>query len=317
MCNLIDNLDKNSYIGSSIINNLNNLTSFAKNIFAKHDELRITEVTDEDIQSFVNAQLGREYQKGDKCKKVNKYAAIEIVSYDETGEVTRYLTVMQYYMEYVYKMFFCEDRKHYFSLQTLNANAKEFPDPDGYTDFEDDFMRGLDYTYMKAYAALFNLLFDSIMDELDDTSLLDEVYNLCKKFPVEYDYDDYDDVLVREVNIDDIPHIELEYKSFGKQKSVGFANLRFLSTYETTTVVVRFVNVDIKGYTPRFEVINNSYADTSAWVSRKLVDIAWGEWVEPDACELKITKNNSELGCVRIKVYVIENPEIVAYICGM
>lgn len=33
MNSLIDNLDRNSYIGSSIITNLNNMTFFAQNIF--------------------------------------------------------------------------------------------------------------------------------------------------------------------------------------------------------------------------------------------------------------------------------------------
>lgn len=140
---------------------------------------------------------------------------------------------------------------------------------------------------------------------------MDEVFNLCNKFPVEYDYD-YEDILIHDVDLECLPHIELENKN---KKSVGYIQLDSLKNYETTIVIVRFNNVNIKNYTASYHVIENSYVDLSVLESYKYVDVEWGEWVESDAIELKITKNNSErIGALKIKVYVKQNSEIVAYI---
>lgn len=313
MNSLIDNLDRNSYIGNSIIVGLNNMTYFIQNVFSKHEELRITEVTDQDIRSFKNF-IGEEvHDEEEISQKVNRNVALALPTYDLNTDTsgTKYQTVAEYYLEFINDQFNNPSlgrTRELYSLEILDLKAEDFPDPGLYMDFEFRFRD------MKTYAAMFNTAFDNIIEKLNDTDFLCEVFNLCKKFPCEYDGYSYD-VLVRD--IDSIPHIELKYKAHGvfESQSVGYANLGFLKDYETTTVLVKFVNVNIKNYTAHYHVIENSYIDTSTWDSYKYVDVAWGEWVESDTLELHITKNNSEnIGTLKIKVCVKENPEIVAYI---
>lgn len=305
MTNLIDNLDKNSYIGNSIISNLNNMTFFAQNIFSKYDDLKIVEVTNEDIKSFADCFV-EEYEESEISQKVNRNAAIETAT-------AEYQTVTEYFLEFLNNMFdnpkIGRTRKLY-ELQTLEAMSEDFPDASLYTGFDMMFM------FMETYAAMYNTMFNNVMGKLDDKCFLDEIFNLCKRFPVEY-LSEYYDVLMREVDIlwfD--PHIELEYKSYGESMSkVGYADLVFLGDYETRTVIVRFVNVNLDNYTPSYHVIENYCLDTSTWTTLKYADVEWGEWVDSDAVELKITNNNSKkLGTLKIKVYVKQNPEINAYI---
>lgn len=314
MSSLIDNLDRNSYIGNSIITNLNNMTFFVQNIFSKHNELRINKVTNEDVKAFAECFAEDDYDENELSQNVNRNVAIELPIYNletNTSE-SKYQTVTEYFLEFTKNMFdnpTVGRTKQLYSLQTLESLAEDFPDPSNYTSF------GLSFLHMKTYTALYNTFFNKLTKELEDKSFLEEAFNLCKRFPVEYNYD-YNDILMRYINFESIPHIELEYNSYGiKEKSIGYANLGILNDYETTTIIVRFVNVNIDNYTANYHVIENNYLDISTWNSYKYVDVEWGEWVESNALELKITKNNSSnLGTLKIRVSVKQNPDIVAYI---
>ena len=228
MGNLIDNLDKNSFIGNSIITNLNNMTFFAQKLFSKYEYLRISEVTNEDIKALADAFAEGNYNSEDICQKVNKNVAIELPTYDLATDTlgTKFSTVSEYFLEFVHNMFDNSEMgrtRQLYSFQTLNSVAEDFPDPSNYTGF------GLMYFYMKTYVAMFYTIFDDVKDELDDSSFLEDVFNLCNKYPVEYN-DEYDELLVRYLDMEDIPHIELEYVQHGhfSEKSIGYANLGFL-----------------------------------------------------------------------------------------
>mgnify|MGYP004654030795 CR=1 FL=1 len=285
MESLIDNLNKNSYIRNSIITNLNNMTFLIQNIFSKHNELKINE--------------------SDISRKVNRNVAIELP--DVSG--TKYQTVTEYFLEFIKNMFDDPTQgrtKQMYSLQTLETLAEDFPDPSSYQYFSYSFM------YMENYVALYNTFFNNLIEKLEDNSFLEEVFSLCKRFPVEYN-SDYDDVLVRYIDLASMPHIELEYmfNEFLKRKYVGYALLGGLGSYKTTTVIVRLFNVNLENYTVHFDVIENqSGVDVGRYAN-----IEWGDWIEANAIELKITNiSGARFGTLKIKVCVLENPEIVAYI---
>lgn len=312
MCNLIDNLDTNSFIGNSIITSLNNLTFFAQKIFSEYENLRLSSIPDGRILALpeeVREELEDEMDD-DSDHKVNKNVAVE-VQICGTLEY-KFSTVSEYFSGYIHDLFFNPSTRLDFSLQKLNAISAKFPDPSGYDSL------GMFYSAdILMYVFLFEQIFGIIlyeMDHLDDNEFIEEVFNLCKKYPVEYN-DEYNDIFIRKVDIEDSPHVELEYKSmFGiMEKSIGYASLH-LTDYETKTVIVRFVNVAKEEYSVRFEEIENSYTNFSG-ASGKYVDIEWGEEIEDSTFELKITKNNSEiLGSFKLKVYVNGDENIVAYI---
>ena len=238
--------------------------------------------------------------------EINKNVAIKL------GE--EYKTVTEYFKESVSSLFndpeYKRTRKLY-SLQKMEeCVATGVPNNIMYIG-----LKCIGFGEMELYLMLFTNIFDGLMKKLDDVDFLDEVFNLCKRFPVENN-EDYNKIFMRQNHLDTLPHIELEYESFGsKCKSVGCAHLGILAAYDTTTVLVRFVNVYIEEYTVSIDVINNEYADWSSYDMRKYVDVEWGEWVESDAIELKITKNNSiNSGILNLKLYVKENPEICAFI---
>ena len=291
MTNVIDNLDVNSYIGISIITNLNNITFFAQNLFAKHNDWRISKA--------LNKDFGEIYQ-------VNKNIAMEI------GE-NESKTVSEYFESFIYNMFNNSERtitKHSFRLENLNAMSADYPDPDNFTDFH------LSYVFMDAYVSLFEAIFAKILEKIENSDFIHEIYSLCKKFPVTYD-EDYDEILMREINTWD-SHIELEYTQWGtKINCIGYANLICsLRGYETTVVLVKLVNINIKNYTVSYHIIENDFFDINSMDEYKYVDVEWGEWVDSNIIELKITKNNSEFGNLKMKIYIKEKPDIMAYIKG-
>lgn len=290
MSSVIDNLDRNSYIGNSIITNLNNMTFLTQNIFLKHDDLRISEIPN--------------------GKKVNRNVAIELRIFDGERNTSKYKTVTEHFLECLGEML--HDPKLY-NLQTLERLAEKWPNPSDYTKFH------LMFLFMEEYATLYNIFFNKVIEKLNDKFFLEEVFNLCKRFPVEYD-SDYKGIFMRDVDLTSIPYIEIEdckYKYIGN--CVGYAFVvGNINNYETRVVIVRFVNVNIEKYTANFQVIENRYLFTNS--DKRCVDVEWGKWVESDALELKITRNNlnydSEIGSFKIKVCVKQNPEIVAYIEG-
>ena len=136
MNSLIDNLDRNSYIGSSIITNLNNMTFFAQNIFSKYNDLRICEVTDNDINAFIDCfpfVLEGKYEEREISQKVNRNVAVELPIYDIETYIsgTKYQTVTGYFLEFLNNMFDNPElgrTKQLYSLKTMDTLAGDFPD---------------------------------------------------------------------------------------------------------------------------------------------------------------------------------------------
>ena len=304
MMSVIDNLNANSYIGNSIINSLNNMTFLAQNLFLKYPDLKMTEVANKDsLKSLAEDLLGfaLDDMDMDMTQRVNANVALEI-------EENEFKTVTEYFKEFISNVF---SNPKSFSLEYLDDAMEEFPDPSGYTSF------GLMYSCMGIYVTLYNSIFENILRKLDDSDFINEMDNLIQRFPVEYN-EDCKDILVRNCNMEySGPHIELEYTSYGsKQSAVCYAELGMFEDYETKVVLLKFKNMKLKNYTAHYEIIENSYIDTSTWDSYEYVDVEWGDWVDTNTLELKITKNNSEtMGSFKIKITVAEDPSIMAFIC--
>ena len=311
MTKLIDNLDTSSYIGNSILNDLNNITFLLQNIFAKYKEFRVHKTdsiifkTKEQEKQWIEAGFELEYVR------VNANLALEI-----DKEESRYQTIIEYYKEFLHNMFDNNETgwtRQLYSLQTMDSICAEFPDPSNYTNFF------FFYTYMEVYVNLYCISFEKILKKAEtDISFLSELHNLCQRFPINYDSDingdDYFKALYRDCKRSaSVPYIELQCRD---SVSIGYMNLvTELESYETRIIQVRLRNIKRKNYTIRMNIIENEYIDMSNWESYKYVDIEWGEWIEENVVELKITKNtDSSLGTLKMKLYIAEDPDIVAYI---
>ena len=63
------------------------------------------------------------------------------------------------------------------------------------------------------------------------------------------------------------------------------------------------------------KIIENEYFDFETYESHKYVDVEWGEWVDHNVLELKLSKyNDNKMGTIKIKITIVEDPSIVAFI---
>jgi hypothetical protein len=292
--NALDNIRENSYVGKSIVDSLNNMTYFAQRIFTKYPELKIDKV-----------ELSKEK---DDYYRVNINAALN-------WEDNVYKTVAEYYKDYISSDFINNSN---FSLDCWDRNAEK---TSRYVGYEFVLMSTL---YMYAYIKLYNKIFESILERIDDSDFLNEVSNMIQKFPVEYNLD-FENILVRHIETEHCePHIEIEYNTglWGIKKSaLGYASLGWLclKDYETTVILLKFKNMKIKNYTVNYKIIENEYSelDLSSNETYKYIDVEWGEWVDKDVLELKISKNNSsKFGTFKIKITIKEDSDVEAYICN-
>lgn len=303
MLGIIDNLDMNSYIGSSIIESLNNLTFFAQKLFSKHVDMRICKITNPFFEALAKEFPEENTDVDDISQKVNSNVALEI---GDEG----YKTIAEYFKSFIKQMFNNEKlnrTRQAYTLDTMNSCSADFPDTSSYTVYS------LMYTNMKTYVALYNTIFTNILSNLENHDFLEDVYELVHRFPVMYDKE-YENIFMRKVEHNG-PYIEFEFPSSDKPPVIGYAKLGSLENYATTVVWVKFRNIDIKGYTAHWSTIENSYVDFTTWDSHKYVDIEWGEWVDNDVSELRITKNNNaSFGNVKIKITINQDPSIVGFI---
>ncbi len=302
MLNLIDNLNKNSYIGSSIILNLNNITFFTQNLFLKYPDLKVTD-NNENLKKYMETDE-------DIHQRVNANVALEIDEMNEEFDtVKKFKTVTEYFSERITNVL--NDREK-FEVKHMDELVDEFPDIMEYTVFDANFI------YMQFYTALFKSVFENVLNKIEDLQFTNDIYNLIQRFPIEYCMEDYENTVIRNLDVERAqPHIELEYTSlFGtKQSSMGYANIGMLDEFETKTVLLKFKNMKLKNYTANYEIIENSYVDTDTWQTCEYADVEWGKWVDNNSLELKITKWTSEnFGSFKMKVKVEEDPNVIAFI---
>lgn len=305
MMKVIDSLNENAYIGNSIMNSLNNMTFFAQKIFLEYPDIRVEQVEDKEAcNSILEEVFGvglEDMEIADSSIKVNANVALETLSEDN-----EFQTVGEYFKSFLSNVF---ERPETFSLEYLDNAMEEFPDETGYSVY------GMLNVSMVYYVTLYDTIFEKIKNKLNDIDFIGELDNLIQRFPVEYN-ETYKDVFVRGYNAQNSgPHIELECSSSGSK--AGKLDLGWFEDYETKVVLLKFKNMKLKNYTAHYEIIENSYIDTSTWKSYEYVDVEWGDWVDTNTLELKITKNNSLGlgGSFKIKITVAEDPSIMAFIC--
>lgn len=288
LLNLVENIDFNSYIGKSIIDNLNIFTDFIQTVFAKISELRIKEV---DLE-------------GEKSVKVNRNAAIW---WDYYG---RYMTITEYYKECVnYTLF------DYMGITKDNHRLKDMLGDDGFPNYFTFQKCEVSFFKMRYYNALWIDTYINILDKIKDDKFIDELYNICSTHTLELD-DEYEDILIRRINYSK-PHIEFIYKSvIGNklQRKVGYFDIGtelLLRKYDEIRVGINVRNFN-GGITLRREVIQNFCIGTGSM--SKYVDVEWGDSNDCDF-EIIIYKNNDIMsGAFKMKVYVKEYPDIVGYL---
>ena len=287
LSSLIENLEPSSYIGNSILTSLNNLTFFAQKVFLKHDE-------------FYNLKAIVEYGI-----KVNKNIAISVAD-------SKYKTIAEYYRQFIQDTFFEDgsgDIKECFEEWSILS-----------IDYEDEeaSFETMSYSFDALFGNIifYNMFFieflSKLAERIDDYEFLNEIYDLCQKFPIVFE-EEYYNIFIRD--IEDEPHIEIIYKD---DTYVGVAELFGLKDYDYTTLLLKFVNINIKGYTVHFDIIKNEYLDWDTFETYDYVDdVEFGEWVERGTLELKICKFNDyryTQGKVLIKISINEDSDVVAYI---
>ncbi len=330
LSNLMDNLGPSSYMGSAIMTSLNNMTYFAQRIKAKYKGFRDYEVSliktfssEEDGEMEESFWIGKkasaeffvvadEYLIIDS-QNVNNNFAIETIG---TGD-KKYKTVAEYFKNFIKSAFYDNDgeRKEIYNLEYMNYVCKDFPAMFHYGNFKTLFSE------MEKYVGLFNGFFQDVLfeivDEGGEIEDINEVYNLCQKFPLEYN-EDYERVLTRKIDLKK-PYIELEYNEswLNSGNGIGYIDIFKLEDYITTIIRLKFVNLDMRRYQPQGEVLENSYYCMSTGNTYSYADVEWGKWLDGNTLELKITKNNSYsggIGSLKIKIWVNEKPDVVAFI---
>ncbi len=303
LMSIVDNINPNSYIGNGIITNLNNITFFAQNIFSKYSELRINKIKNKDAELFSKVLcevFGGNYNEDDTWMKVNMNAALEIGN--------QYQTVVEYYNKIIHDRFESSEVVERYGLEFMDNASDSFPE-DIFYSFEIHFMN------MKWYVALFQKLFSTVSERLKDLEFLNTVYNLTRRFPVEYN-DEYQEKLVRETENIDSAYIEIEEDINGKiKKKVGYKNID-LKYGETKTILLRFKNMNLKQYTVCYKKVKDGY-----WIGcdyyKGYVDVEWGEWRKDNELEVKLTpciQPSCGSGELKLKFYIKQDPDITACI---
>ena len=292
LLNVIENIDFNSYIGNSIIENLNSFTGFIQAISAKNSDLRIKEVK-------VN---------GEKVAKVNRNAAIWL---EFQGA---YMTIIEYYKKSVINTFFDYDTGHTKDAYTLDNMLGE----DGFPNYSLFQSFRINFSYMKLYKALWTDIHSRILDKIKSNDYVDEINSICSMYPLEID-DEYEDIFIK--NVDKTkPHIEFVYKSaFGNKmkKTIGYLDIGvelMLMEYGEIKVGINVKNLySDDGIIITRQIIENSYFDFDSMNLYKYVDVEWGDSDKYDF-QLIISKNtDSRTGTLKMKVYIKDYPNIVGY----
>lgn len=289
MQNVIGQLDFDSYIGSSIANSLNNLTFFAQNLFAKY-------IDPEDCI------------EGLDDRHPNKTAALPIPLDIDKEE---FQTVSQHYKRFINTVFHNEETGHtrqLFAFDSIEEVCSDFPDPTQYTLFQTLFLSH------DLFIKLYRNIFKRLTSILENSQALDPIYNLCQRFPVTYD-NSFEKELVHKFDLTK-PYIEIEYP-FGKTKQTGinYAFVPFLEDYGTTVLRLKFKNIPFDSFSVNRKIIENEYFDFETYESHQYVDVEWGEWVDHNVLELKLSKyNDNKMGTIKIKITIVEDPSIVAFI---
>ena len=289
MQNVISQLDEGSYIGSSVLNSLNSLTSFAQSMFSKFVDYRGCAKEIEDY-------------------KLNKTAALSaelLIDEDENG----HLTIAQYYKKFLSEYLENKDDRRRYTLQAMEKVCAEWPDLSRYRGLDD--ANACPYAFRQLYANLFA----KVTALLEMQNGVDEIYDLIQRFPVVYD-PAFRKELIREFDWTK-PYIEIEYPTLGgrsKQCDINYAQIPLLQNNGTTALILRFKNMKRENYAVRWNVLKNENVMTDK--TKPFVTVEWGNWVEKDVLELKITKNhNRNIGELVIQISVKDEPDLAAYIC--
>ena len=292
LINVIENIDFNSYIGNSIIENLNSITCFIQAVFAKIVDLRIKEVKD----------------GGETSAKVNRNAAIWL-EFDGA-----YMTISEYYKKHVTNTFFQYDTGNTKDAYSLDKMLDEngFPNYSTFQNF------GTNFSYMRFYKSMWVDIHSMILDKINNNEFVDEIYNICEIYPLEID-DEYEEIFIKKVD-ESKPHIEFIYKSvFGKkiEKKISYMDIGLelmFKEYDKIEVGINVRNLHRDGgITITRQIIENSYFDFGSMSTYKYVDVEWGDSDKYDF-QLIISKNNNErFGNLKMKVYIKDYPDIVGY----
>ena len=255
LINVIENIDFNSYIGNSIIENLNSITCFIQAVFAKIGDLRIKEV-----------KAG-----GETSAKVKRNAAIWL-EFDGA-----YMTISEYYKKHVTNTFFQYDTgntKDAYSLDKI-LDENGFPNYSTFQNF------GTNFSYMKFYKSMWVDIHSLILDTINNNELVDEIHNICELYQLEIE-DEYEEIFIKKVD-ESKPHIEFIYKSvFGKkiEKKINYMDIGLelmFKEYDKIEVGINVRNLHCDGgITITRQIIENSYFDFGSMSTYKYVDVEWG-----------------------------------------
>ncbi len=283
---LVDNLDAKSHFGHILYDNMCNLSAFTQTMFSRYKELRITKI----------------YMNGDpdygQSFKVNP--DISIIWNEEEAN-----TLKEDFEKYISVL---TEGQECFSVKWMESNSLE----EVYTAFQSF---SLFSVRTDTYECLFKQFFDSLLKKLDgNDEMLEEVIALSKQYPIVYDKD-MENAFIWKYEAKE-PYIEIKDGNQKYKYEIAFVHLE---AYETITLLIRFCNMPLSSYTPRYCLEKNEYTeiDFTNFISttHSLAEVEWGNWVSKDVCELKITKNNDELlGELIIKISVDEVESAVAVI---
>lgn len=289
MMRVVDNLNINSYIGKSILNSLENIVFWSQNLFFKYPYLRIAK--------FYNPILEEETTVGNN---------ITISDDDEMK------TLSETYREMLNTLFYGENaiyKREGYEFENLKYVGDFISFYDCYS---------IHALYLKMFLALYKKIYEKILFEANENrELLEYIYELCEKFSIEY-IEDYEKMFIRKETLDR-PYIEFAYDWSGiSTEERGEASVSFsLEDYSSHTILVRCKNISHEHYTVSYEIIENEWMEfeNGSCKKGKFVDVKWGRWTNKDETELILTKNNDkQLGYLKIKVYVKEEPMAVGYI---
>lgn len=164
-------------------------------------------------------------------------------------------------------------------------------------------------------ASRFSFVKETFAKQKDNILIIEEVYNLCNRYPIEFNQENFKDLIK--------PMVRVPYISFTKKDSL-YDNFEFesknhvdVSFSHITQAIIRihFNNMDKLG-SIHYSILENYHAGDH---NQRGYNVKWGKWQSDNVCELIIDQIYSEhdwLDSLKIKVWADYDPNCEGIIEG-
>ena len=297
----IEVLSEENDFGSSIRDDLMNITKFISKVYKSAErEYENIYNSDTGINVFRVLAFNIEIERFK-----NGALPLEPI-FNDDGDIVRYkyVSALSIFNDHYNEIYNNKDDIDNMLDQILNNGIQN-----GYIEPFDISFTKLDFTNTTFFDSWYSMLCAAIKEKLKKNSDVEFFYDAVKKYSLECD-------------------IESLHESFSPLKKLVGPQLKFpdgdigyhgvtISKYNTKKIAIDCSEVPIKHYTISFKILENEsiwFDDDFNSYTEDCVSVEWGDWIDDNIVELKITKiSEHSLGGAKIKVYIKQDSKI----CGI